>query len=150
VKTELPNLQIAHFASHGVQDAKNPLNSRLLFHSQSELTLEDLMKLHLPNAKLAVLFACETAQGDAKLTNEALHLVGAMLSIGFSGAIGTLWPMADSDGIPVCEVFYKTLLGDIGSEINYSRAGFALREAVCALRKDGVGLLRWATFAHFG
>lgn len=63
VKTLLPNLQIAHFASHGVQDANNPLNSRLLFHSQSELTLEELMKLNVPKARLAVLFACETAQG---------------------------------------------------------------------------------------
>lgn len=63
VKTQLEDLQIAHFASHGVQDANNPLNSRLLFHSQSELTLEELMKLYLPKGRLAVLFACETAQG---------------------------------------------------------------------------------------
>ena len=90
--------------------------------------------------------------GDAKLTNEALHLVGAMLSIGFSGAIGTLWPMNDSDGIPVCEVFYKTLLEGGDEEIDYSRAGLALHKAVCALRDSdsNVGLLRWATFAHFG
>lgn len=73
-----------------------------------------------------------------------------MLGVGFSGAIGTLWPMADSDGIPVCEVFYKTLLEGEGSEIDYSRTGLALHKAVCALRDDGAGLLRWATFAHFG
>ncbi|KAF8600405.1 hypothetical protein BDV93DRAFT_496736 [Ceratobasidium sp. AG-I] len=150
VKRLLSECQIAHFASHGLQDSSNPLNSRLLFHDQSELTLEELMKLYLPKAKLAVLFACETAQGDMKLTNEALHLVGVMLSIGFSGAIGTLWPMSDSDGIPVCEVFYKALLEGGGSEIDYSRASYALHEAVCAQRDAGVGLIRWASFAHFG
>ena len=85
-----------------------------------------------------------------KLTNEGLHLVGVMLSIGFSGAIGTLWPMSDSDGIPVCEMFYKTLLEERGSKIDYSRASYALHKAVCSLRDTGVGLIRWATFAHFG
>lgn len=97
-----------------------------------------------------ILYILTVFLGDENLTNEALHLAGAMLSIGFTGAVGTLWPMIDADGIPACQVFYETLLEGEGKEIDYSRAGFALHKAVCALRDDGVGLLRWATFAHFG
>lgn len=63
VKQQLQDSQAVHFASHGVQDLSDPLKSRLLFHGNSRLTLEESMQLYLPKAKLAVLFACETAQG---------------------------------------------------------------------------------------
>lgn len=58
--------------------------------------------------------------------------------------------MKDRDGVPVCKVFYETLLEGEGLGIDYSRAGLALHKAVSALRDSGVGVLRWAPFAHFG
>ncbi|KAF8593488.1 hypothetical protein BDV93DRAFT_413585, partial [Ceratobasidium sp. AG-I] len=147
---DLQESHIFHCASHANQSLDNPLESKLDFDGGLRLMMQELMKLYLPNAKLAVLFACETGQGDKELINESLHLAGAMLSVGFSGAIGTLWPMNDTDGVPVCRTFYTTLLEGAGLGIDYSRAGLALHKAVCELRDDGVGLLRWATFAHFG
>ncbi|KAF8601174.1 hypothetical protein BDV93DRAFT_585907 [Ceratobasidium sp. AG-I] len=63
VRAALQDSNIAHFACHGKQDPKNPLHSRLSISEAINIQVEDLMKDPLPNARLAILFACETAQG---------------------------------------------------------------------------------------
>jgi CHAT domain-containing protein len=40
----------------------------------SQLTLERIIQLNLPHADLAFLSACQTATGDKKLEEEAVHL----------------------------------------------------------------------------
>ncbi|KAI0082963.1 hypothetical protein BDY19DRAFT_981531, partial [Irpex rosettiformis] len=50
---------------------------------------------HLPNADLAVLSACQTATGDEKLSEEAVHLAAGMLNIGYKSVIGTMWSISD-------------------------------------------------------
>ncbi|CAE6533651.1 unnamed protein product [Rhizoctonia solani] len=152
VRTHLRDAHIAHFACHGQQDLNNPLRSRLSFSGNFEIEMVDLMSESLPNARLAVLLACETAQGDKPLAEESLHLAGAMLFAGFRGVVGTLWPMQDRDGPTFCEEFYKALVeGADDGEISYDRAGMALHRAVRKLKESpGVSVLRWAPFVHIG
>lgn len=165
VREMLRDAHIAHFACHGIQQPGNPLGSRLLFSSTLEMTVEEIMKEPLPNARLAVLLACETAQGkefpfvtdglltalsgDKQLTEESLHIAGTMLFAGFRGAVGTLWPMADLDGPTVCRAFYHTLMEGKDAGVDYRRAGLALHRAICDL-KTRVGIFQWATFVHIG
>lgn len=62
---------IAHFACHGIQDPVDPLKSRLLFSETTQIELEELMREPLPNARLAVLLACETAQGELTMLHSS-------------------------------------------------------------------------------
>lgn len=64
VREMVRDAHIAHFACHGVQDPADPLKSRLSFSNTSQLELLELMREPLPKARLAVLLACETAQGE--------------------------------------------------------------------------------------
>lgn len=171
VKYHLRDADIVHFACHGKQDATNPLKSRLMFSLGAEIEIEELMQEPLPNARLAVLLACETAQGeflslsetpnihiahiiadtgDQELTDETLHIAGTMLFAGFRGAIGSLWKMVDADGPTICKSFYRALLEGDGHEIPYRKAGEALHQAVCQLKASGASVFRWATFVHIG
>lgn len=171
VRAALQDANIAHFACHGKQDLENPLRSRLSISNTVNIQVEDLMKDPLPKARLAVLFACETAQGiymhhlqtrrptlpamnltlgDQNLTDEALHLAGTMLFAGFSAAVGTLWSMDDEDGPEMSKEFYSNLMGGDCIQIDFDRVGYSLHRAVEKLRDSGVGLFRWVPFVHIG
>ncbi|KEP44956.1 CHAT domain protein [Rhizoctonia solani 123E] len=150
IKKEMQNAHIVHFACHGTQDLANPLRSRLEFSKSSKIEVEEIMNEPMPNARLAVLLACETAQGDQQLTEESLHLAGTMLFAGFYGAVGTLWKMEDKDGPIICEEFYKGLLEGDEKVFQYSKTGEALHRAVRKLKESGAHVLRWASFVHIG
>lgn len=79
---------ILHLACHG-QQHEDPLQSR--FALKRPLTVSDLMKLDLKNAMLAYLSACETAKGDKKHLDQAVHLAASMLFCGFRSVVATMW-----------------------------------------------------------
>jgi CHAT domain-containing protein len=43
------------------------------------------------NMGLAFLSACETARGDEKIPDEALHLAATPLSAGYRSVVATMW-----------------------------------------------------------
>jgi CHAT domain-containing protein len=86
----LPDATIMHLASHGVQDARDPLKSGFIMQDRL-LTVQDLMNLPLHSAFLAFLSACDTAKGDAGQPDQAVHLSATMLYAGFTSVIGTMW-----------------------------------------------------------
>jgi CHAT domain-containing protein len=90
VISELSQMSIAHFACHGHQDTQNPLNSALILED-GELKVSRIMQESMPNASLAFLCACETAMGDHKLPDEAMHLGATLLFAGFRGVVATMW-----------------------------------------------------------
>jgi CHAT domain-containing protein len=137
-----------HLACHGSQDTADPLKSGLIL-SDGKLELGEILGVDLPKAKFVFLSACETAMGDEKLSNEAMHLAGGFLAAGFQGAIGTLWSMSDADGPKVAEIVYETILGE--DEIpNVKMAAKGLHLAIQKLRKDGAPLHQWIPFIHMG
>ncbi|KAF9463815.1 CHAT domain-containing protein [Collybia nuda] len=121
-----------HLACHGHQDFENPLKSGLILYD-GQLELQSILDINLPNAKFVYLSACETAMGDSKLVNEAMHLAGGFLAAGFQGAIGTLWSMPDAYGPRVSEV-----------------AAEGLHLAIQKLRKEDAPPHQWMPFVHFG
>jgi CHAT domain-containing protein len=94
----LQDSSIVHFACHGVQDLQDPLNSGLIL-SDGRLKVSEIMHRpeddHALDAKksmsLAFLSACETAKGDNKMPDEAMHLAATLLFVGFRGVVATMW-----------------------------------------------------------
>jgi CHAT domain-containing protein len=98
VMQHLHNSSVIHFACHGTQDFRNPLNSGLIL---SDGCLDITQIMHIPvnehthmmkhRMKLAFLSACETAKGDTKTPDEAMHLAASLLFAGFGGVVATMW-----------------------------------------------------------
>jgi CHAT domain-containing protein len=89
VLEQAPSAHILHLACHGHQD-EDPLKSCFALHD-GRLAISALMDLRLPNAMLAYLSACETAKGDKKQPDQAVHLAASMLFCGFRSVVATMW-----------------------------------------------------------
>ncbi|KAG9307897.1 hypothetical protein JVU11DRAFT_12972 [Chiua virens] len=138
-----------HFCCHGMQDHVNPLDSGLLLADCTRLKLSDVVQLSRPRRGLAFLSACQTAMGDEKLSDEAIHLAAGMLLAGYSGVIATMWSIMDRDAPRVTKDVYTSLFGD--SRVpDGSRAAEALHHAVEKLRDSGAPFLSWVPFVHYG
>jgi CHAT domain-containing protein len=86
----LQSSQAVHLACHGIQHDREPYRSHFCL-STGNLTVAELMELDLKGAFLAYLSACETAKGDQKHADEAIHLAATMLFAGFKSVVATMW-----------------------------------------------------------
>ncbi|KAI9465714.1 CHAT domain-containing protein [Lactarius psammicola] len=147
--------QLAHFACHGNLEPGKPLEASFELHAGDRLTLLDIVRSRLSiAAEFAFLSACHTAElTDLEHPDEALHLTAAMQYCGFRIVVGTLWAMADTDGMDPSAHFYGYMFSPEG-EVDLplcERSARALRDAVQNLRKKkGVTLERWVNFVHYG
>ncbi|KAJ6629569.1 CHAT domain-containing protein, partial [Mycena sp. CBHHK59/15] len=165
VETTLVHLRessIIHFACHGVQDLKQPLDSSLIL-TGGKLKVSEIMQRREGDGKsldvrkylsLAFLSACETAKGDITAPDEALHLAAALLFAGFRRVVATMWTMNDFDGPKIADTFYKHLFKNCGPDSNLpdlTRAAQVLHLAVAKLREEpNIPFRRWVTFVHYG
>lgn len=138
-----------HFACHGHQDAKEPFNSHFSLYD-GPLRLVDILEKQFPQAEMAFLAACHSAEGDRRTPDEGIHLVAGMQFAGFRSVVGTLWACEDEDGPKLAEAFYRYLLKMGGGRIDFSRTAEALAHATKALRRTKVPLGRWIQYVHFG
>jgi CHAT domain-containing protein len=145
----LPRATILHLACHGFQNPNKPLESGFIMEDKI-IGLADLIRLNLPHAHLAVLSACETAQGDQERPDEVLHLAASMLFAGFKSIVGTMWSMGDIDGPVVAETIYRELFAGEKDSIDFDIVPYALDAAVNKLRSQGLEPSRWATYVHIG
>jgi CHAT domain-containing protein len=90
VAASLESAQLVHIASHGTQNAFQPLQSGLCLND-GILTVERLMKLDLKDAFFAFLSACETAKGDMEQPDQTIHLAATLLFTGFKSVVATMW-----------------------------------------------------------
>jgi CHAT domain-containing protein len=143
-----------HFACHGVQHISQPTKSALLLAGHSRLMLKDIMQLKLSHQNMAFLSACQTATGDEKVPDEAVHLAAGMLAAGYRGVIATMWSVMDQDAPHVARDVYGHLFTG-KSTPDPTEAAYALNQAVTKLREgsDKVGnelFLSWVPFIHMG
>jgi hypothetical protein len=168
---KLPQATILHLACHGVQDARNPLESGFVL-GDGVLTIDKLMPLPLPHAFLAFLSACETAKGDSKQPDQAVHLAATMLFAGFKSVIATLWcgmfpfshlfievyiwliagrrSMEDIDGPLIARYVYRELFESGHGFLNPDDIPYALDMAVQRLKEAHPEPSRWAPYIHLG
>ncbi|MEU6730061.1 CHAT domain-containing protein [Nonomuraea wenchangensis] len=133
-----------HFACHGGQDPDRPSASHLALHD-ADLTVLDLTTVGVEGGDLAFLSACETAQGDTALTDEAIHLAAAFHLIGYRHVIGTLWSLNDASAAEVAKDVYEELTRNSATE-----PAVALHRAVTRLRAQSRSPMIWAPFVHIG
>ena len=86
------------------------------------------MKQSFPHTELVFLSACQTAKGDSKLPEEAIHLAAGMLMAGCGSVVGTMWSIRDDDTPIVAEKFYSYLVLKGGGD--GTKAAYALHHAV--------------------
>ena len=103
----LPMAEVAHFSCHGGANFRNPDQSGLSMANYETLTVEDLFQLHLKEARLATLSACETGMVGAKLPDEGVALPSAFMRAGFAGVVASLWSVDDGSTATLMERFYQ-------------------------------------------
>lgn len=74
------------------------------------LTGLEVANLYLPNTKLVVLSACETALGDIKGTEGVYGLQRAFKMVGVKYLLMSLWEVPDTETAEFMELLYKNLL----------------------------------------
>lgn len=138
-----------HLACHASQNASDPTKSAFHLHN-GRLDLGTLTKNALKNAQFAFLSACETAMGDERLSEEAVHLAAGMMVAGCPAVIASMWPIEDKDAPMVAkEVYAYMLKGGVPDSL---KSAEALHFALGSLR-DQVGeaeFTRWVPYIHFG
>ncbi|CCO36348.1 hypothetical protein BN14_10482 [Rhizoctonia solani AG-1 IB] len=138
-----------HLACHASQNVHDPNQSGFFMHDGT-LDLASINRRSFSNKGLAFLSACQTATGDEKLPDEAIHLASGMLMAGYTSVIGTMWSVDDNDAPYVADKVYDQLMkmGKIGN----GEAGKALHDAVAGLREQvkEENFARWVPFIHIG
>lgn len=87
---QLSRASLVHFACHGTQNLRDPLQSGFGLRD-GPLTISDIMRLNIQEGFLAFLSACETAAGDTKQPDQVVHMAAAMLFAGFRSVIASMW-----------------------------------------------------------
>ncbi|KAG8725592.1 hypothetical protein FRC11_001799 [Ceratobasidium sp. 423] len=138
-----------HLACHAHQNVDDPTMSGFFLHDDT-LDLSSINRRWFKNKGLAYLSACQTANGDKNLPDEAVHLASGMLMAGYSSVIATMWSVVDEDAPIVADRVYGRLMKD--RKLGNGEAGKALHYAVAELR-EMVGVEnfeRWVPYIHIG
>ncbi|TDL23540.1 hypothetical protein BD410DRAFT_787385 [Rickenella mellea] len=148
VMSGLDECSWVHLACHGVQDASDPMESGLLLED-GRLGLSQIIHKRLPHAEFAFLSACQTATGDERRPEEAIHLAAGMLLAGYKGVIATMWSIRDDDAPFVADQVYSRILTD--GKPNGAHPEVALHDAIQELRKqNGSSFSSWVPFIYMG
>lgn len=107
-----PRFRTVHIAGHGVFDAGQPLDSRLLLApgggDNGELRVGELYALTLA-ADLVTLSACETGLGRITDGGDVIGMTRGFLYAGATTVVASLWQVADEATLALMERFYANL-----------------------------------------
>ncbi|MBN1116972.1 MAG: CHAT domain-containing protein [Bacteroidales bacterium] len=105
-----PRYALLHLAMHTIIDDNNPLYSKLVFYGDSNnyVTTSDIFSLKL-NARMAVLSACSTGEGEYKSGEGVLSLARSFFYSGCPSLTMTLWNVDDKSGLQLMKHYYKYL-----------------------------------------
>jgi tetratricopeptide (TPR) repeat protein len=153
VLASLSTCHCLHFAGHGGQNPVDPDAAALLGYDHREngpITIGDVAALRLRDARFAFLSACDTARGNVRLPDEAVHIAGALQGAGFTTIVGTQWSIKDGLAPRVAERVYQGML-TAESALDTGAAAVALHTAVGWLRARYPDRPAWwAPYVHFG
>ncbi len=110
-------VRVLHLATHGLFDARDPLQSAVLLSDgagQSSLTAARLFEAPL-NADLVVLSACETGLGQTTAGDDFLGLARSFYLGGTRAVLNSLWPVHDKPTRTFMAAFHqRARSGDYG------------------------------------
>lgn len=136
-KTLSPSYATIHLATHGVLDNRNPLYSHLLLtktagdvENDGSLEAREIMNMHL-NAELAVLSACETANGRISPGEGVIGMSWAFFVAGTRSMVVSQWRVNSASTAQLMKNFYEAL-----AMRQNAYKSEALRQASLRLLKD--------------
>ncbi len=129
-----------HLATHGVLDNTHPLYSYLLLakadgdmDNDGLLEAREIMSMNI-HADLAVLSACETAQGRVGAGEGMIGMSWAFFVAGVRTTVASQWKMNSTSTSQLMVNFYQALKLD--ERVNAEKKAEALRTAELSLMKD--------------
>jgi CHAT domain-containing protein len=139
-KALAPTYTTIHLATHGVIDNRQPLYSHLLLtktegdpENDGLLEAREIMNMNL-NADLAVLSACETANGKVSPGEGVMGMSWAFLVAGTRSMLVSQWRVNSTSTAQVMVNFYENLQSR--NDHSAGKKAKALREAALRLMKD--------------
>lgn len=133
-----PAYATIHLATHGVLDNRDPLYSHLLLtktdgdvENDGSLEAREIVNMRL-NADLAVLSACETANGRISPGEGVIGMSWAFFVAGTRSMVVSQWRVSSASTSQLMKNFYQAL----ARQQNRSNKSQALKEASVRLLKD--------------
>lgn len=166
VLEQLPAHNVIHFSCHGLSDATNPSNSRLVLVGDpntmsGDLTVAAIANLNIKNAQIAYLSACSTADNASPdLADESIHMSSGFQLAGFSHVLAIMWNAENRACKRVSTEFYSLLFEgrsnsaerqETQSVGGHGIVSNAFHRAVKKLRDDNLTQpILWAPYIHTG
>jgi CHAT domain-containing protein/tetratricopeptide (TPR) repeat protein len=142
VLAQLRDAQLFHFAGHAFAGADR---SGLVMGPESLLSAHDIAALPLRNLRLAVLSACDTANGDEGTPSDLNSVARTLVAAGVPNVVASRWRVDSATTRQLMRDFYSSL-------VSGKSPAAALRAAEDTVRN--VPRYRhpyyWASFAVFG
>ncbi len=147
IKAKLPQAGVIHFATHGLFDGFQALQSSIALAPSSQdnglLTASEILDIKL-NADLVVLSACNTGRG--RITGDGvIGLSRSLFLAGTPSVLVSLWSVPDAPTAELMTDFYQNLY-----QKNLDKAQ-ALRQAMLKMKQQYPKAPRkWAAFTLIG
>jgi CHAT domain-containing protein len=140
-RSQAPQADVIHLASHAVFREDNPLFSAIRL-ADGWLSLYDLYSLRL-RASLVTLSACETGVSEVLAGDELVGLARGFFQAGSASVVVSLWAVNDASTAQLMAGFYAHLDAGLGPAA-------ALRAAQIELRSATPHPFYWAPFLVMG
>ncbi len=149
IKSQLPQANIIHLATHGFFDETHPLQGAIALAPSAQddglLTAEEVLNMRL-QAHLVVLSACDTGRG--KITGDGiLGLSRSWLAAGANNVLVSLWAVNDQSTAALMVEFYRSLQQQSSPQFD---SAIALRQAMLTTLKTNPSPKDWAAFTLIG
>jgi CHAT domain-containing protein/tetratricopeptide (TPR) repeat protein len=145
----LGEADIVHLAVHAVEDFKDPMRSRLLLsplgRDPGELSVRDLLRVHLSRTRLVVLASCGSHAGPVSASEGSLSLAYSFLVAGVPAVVGSLWAVQDQSTARLSARFHQELLRGADA---LTALRVAQREEIAA--HQSLSDWTWASFQVYG
>ncbi|HXU30047.1 MAG TPA: CHAT domain-containing protein [Thermoanaerobaculia bacterium] len=140
-RADLEPFAALHLAAHAIADAAHPDRSAVML-ADGPLQPREIVALPL-SGKLAVLSACQTADGTVISGEGTMSLARAFFQAGAATVIGSRWPLADDEAETISKSFYRALSAG-------NTAGRALAQARREAADAGLPPAAWAGLVLMG
>jgi CHAT domain-containing protein len=149
ILSAIPDADLVYFATHGIADAKDPLNKSFVLVGgdlpDACLTAKEIQQQSL-KAMLVVLSACQTGLGHSH-EGGMIGIARAFQLAGAKNVLMSLWDISDNKTPELMKYFFEELY----SKKNYSFFPYdAFRTAVIRFKKQNPDPEYWAAFSMFG
>lgn len=131
-------IDIIHFACHGVFDSLQPLRSGIELAPETDqsasaapatswrLTAEEILRLEM-HTDLVTLSACESGVSERRAGDELIGLTRALMYAGTPSVVVSLWRVNSLAAQILMEHFYRAILGGALKAVALQQAQLAVR-----------------------